>query len=132
MNSDYTSIGTPVPLITEESMNHLQDTVLYNERTKGLIARMYYSKEEEKYYVVVYHEVKNVKGVPEVDLKRHFSVIIYDKEFRKLHEEAFMDGVYMGWGALVTKEGLLIPKNNTNETKINNGKSIYTLFKYSE
>ncbi|MDD2412864.1 MAG: hypothetical protein PHN55_12830 [Dysgonamonadaceae bacterium] len=132
VNSDYTTIGTPMPKITEESMYHLQDTVLINGRTKGLIARMYYSKEQEKYYVIVYHEVKNVKGLLEEDLRRHFSIIIYDKAFKKLHEEAFMDGVYLGWGALVTSQGLLIPKNNTNETKINNGKSTYTLFKYSD
>lgn len=132
VNSDYTTIGTPMPKITEESLNHLQDTSLFNGRTKGLIARMYFSKEQEKYYVIVYHEVKNAKGLSDEDLRRHFSVIIYDKAFTKLHEEAFMDGVYMGWGALVTSQGLIILKNNSNETKINNGKSTYTLFKYLE
>jgi hypothetical protein len=130
--SKYTIIGTPMPKITEESVYQIQDTVLYNERTKGLIARMYYAEKENIFYVVVYHEVKDVKGVPERDMKRHFSIIIYDKEFKKLHEEAFVDGIYMGWGVLATAQGLLIPKNNTNETKINNGKSIYTLYKYSE
>ncbi|CAN5458799.1 hypothetical protein BH10BAC1_BH10BAC1_08670 [soil metagenome] len=129
IKSKYSPIGfKPIP-INEQTILTVQDVINQNYRTKGFLSNIFYNSTKNEYYVLVFHEIKK-ENVNKQDYYKAFSVIIYDSTFTNSREYQFAATEYQSGFAIMTEEGLMIPKKENTSDKIKNGKTVFVLFSF--
>jgi hypothetical protein len=130
IKSKYTKVGcSPVP-INEETLkdNNLISNTL---QTQGGIARLFFDKYRQLFYVIVMHSVdgnapKNNRGP-----YRAWSLFVYDSTFTNFSEIKMPPLKLDPFNIIVCKEGLLISTNFPMNKNYESNKAKFTLFKVS-
>ncbi len=122
IKSKYGKIGMPGMRLTKYNMQNWEKVDKQNVYNSNYIVSVLHNVPTSEYYFIIYLKDKSEKGFT----KRKFSVLITDSNFKTKSEHLFDDGVYHGGSALMTRQGLILQKNDLkNEKRIT-----YCLFKF--
>jgi hypothetical protein len=129
IQSKHTSIGAKPLTIKKEYLDHSQDSITYICKSAGRIEQFLYHADKSCYYVVVRHNAT----VSDYDKRKIcFSIIVLNKALEQTHEYVFDDFKYIGYGTLLTSEGLLLLKNDTTKKLIKDDKITFSLVNLPE
>lgn len=114
ISSTYTKVGHAKPLKTDD--NSLQKIIkekTYNlvGRTAGYVEHLGYDKNKEKYYISVFHQIPIT--TPEENSgndNRPFSILVFDKQFKKIKEVFFDNKTYNSHPISIQKGVFLVKK----------------------
>ncbi|MDR2684155.1 MAG: DUF4221 family protein, partial [Prevotellaceae bacterium] len=102
------------------------------EKLRACVQNIFYDKSREKYYVLVGHKLKNIEEFNKYEYDyRPFSVIVFNKNFKKLKEYAFEADIYKYRNAVMTSKGLIIQRKEQNLTPDNYGTQIFDLLEFN-
>jgi len=135
IKSDFTKIPEYIPtvkdvfgdLATNEKGFEKYDNIM---KLRGRIPNIFYNK--EKYYVLVGHELKNIEEFNKYGyVYRPFSVIVFDKNFKRQKEYPFAADTYKYPFAVMTSKGLIIQRKEQNLTPDNYGTQTFDLLEFN-
>jgi hypothetical protein len=135
IKSDFTKIIEYIPSIKDIfgdfTTTRKGDEKYQNiKRLRGYIHNIFYNK--NKYYVLVGHELKTIEEFNQYQYDyRPFSVIVFDKNFKKLKEYPFAADIYKYRNAVMTSKGLIIQKKEQNLTPDNYGTQTFDLLEFN-
>lgn len=124
IKSDFTQLGIPPLFLTKESYNNLGNIQVENTKTSGYIGQIF--SHDDNTYIFV--SLPNKNNSKHLDPSNDFSIINYDKNFNRLKEYLFKNGEFNGGRAIMTKKGLIIPKNKIKYEET----PIYSLIKFKK
>lgn len=118
IQSDHTDIGGSPFKITPENMENSQALLKQRGSFNGQINRIFYDDLRELLYVLVFHEQKN-RSSSVYGAARAWSLIVYNKDFKKVYEEAFEHDEYSMGFTKLTPRGLMIRKREKQQHEKN-------------
>ncbi|WP_136668835.1 hypothetical protein [Flavobacterium sp. H122] len=127
--SDFTSIGEKGINLKKTKNLNIQESVNKIAQYGGVIGGIYHSRTKDIFYVIVPHKINQEKEPEKKKFNRDFSILIYDRFWKKINEIKIDRGQYNFYDVLVTKEGLLISKNTRENKNYNPKTARYALFK---
>ncbi|MDR2684158.1 MAG: hypothetical protein LBB53_02100 [Prevotellaceae bacterium] len=103
----------------------------YNENNKlrGQVFNIFFNEKEQKYYVFVWHKQKNMEEYNKNG--KNYSIITYNRNFKKLKEYLINTDLYAFGKAVMTSKGLLIQRKEQNLTPDNYGTQIFDLLGFN-
>lgn len=92
---------------------------------------IFYDKYRDFFYLIISHgiEIKNDLGTKMNFNNKPFSIIVFDSNFKVLHEEKFKGSSYEIRNCFVGEKGLYISENNLESPLMNEDNLIFSLFK---
>jgi hypothetical protein len=127
--SNYTSIGEKGIHLNDAANPNIQESVNKIAYYGGVIGGIYHNKKKDVFYVIVPHKINYEKEPEKKKLNRDFSILVYNKFWKKVNEIRIDKGHYNFYDVLVSKEGLLISKNTKENKNYNPKIARYALFK---
>ena len=125
--SKKTKIGTSLLRLNYETSMSLQDSVTLKIKTSGGIVRILYNEGKREYYCIVRH-ASSVESYDKNQIP--FSILLYTKDFVLKDEYVFDNFSFNCMYSLMTKDGLLLLRNDTTKTLKKNGKVTYSLLEF--
>ena len=131
INSAHTSVGAKHLLKNDDiTLGNIEDVVNLILRTEGYVYDIEYDAINEQYYVIVFHKISiNTPKEKQGNNARPFSLVIYDKAFKKLDEHTF-DNKDHSCSLLGSKEGVMFQRKQNNNKK--NESAILTIFDFNK
>lgn len=124
LRSELTTLSTPPLQITPSIIGKIQDSITFQQKTRGRIERIFYDPAKKEFYTIVRHSA-TVK-VFDQDLVP-FSVLTLNKNLQTTAENVFDGTAYKYYYTLLSSNGLLMFKNDTATGITKNKKITYAL-----
>jgi hypothetical protein len=104
-----------------------------NERAlSGAIINIFYNQNTKKYYILSSHQLKNEEEYKKYGYSYHpFSVFVSNGNFEHFTEYAFEANTYNYQNAVMTSEGLMIQRKDTNININNYGTQTFDLLGFN-
>jgi len=135
ISSKYTKVGfKPHYCKSGDYVTDWANVKLYTNYAYGpRINRMFFNNKTKQYYVILTHELKNIKEWENYNNGdyRPFSVIIYDENFENPKEYAFAAHTYIGRNCFISEDGLWLQRKPAKLTKENYGTQTFDLLKFN-